>query len=118
MRIAAVLTLASAPFITELLSAAPVFINLDFNAPAAGTLPDASGFGTGFTARLPGTGGAIPWHDPNMDLSTSPGKLLLTSSHAAFPNPFTVNLPILDAPSVFIPNLGPGDITIKAVFED
>jgi hypothetical protein len=101
--------------------AAPVSINLDFNAPVLGTINDTNGLGTGFTTRLPGTGSAIPPNDPNMNLLAVPGKLLLTSTHAdinQFPGPTGTNLPNLEAPGVFVPAVGAGDIFVSAVFEN
>jgi ferric-dicitrate binding protein FerR (iron transport regulator) len=55
---------------------------LDFAAPAAGTLRDASGRGTGLTHRLPGTGGAMPAQDENLRLVPGRGVLELTTTRS------------------------------------
>jgi hypothetical protein len=93
-------------------------MTLDFNAPVPGTLNDANGSGTGFTTRLPGTGSAIPTNDPNMNLASSPGRLLLTTTHAAFPNPTALNPSNLEAPAIFVPGVGTGDIFVTATFDN
>ena len=43
-------------------------LTLDFREPRAGTVADASGAGTGFTHRLPGTGSGLPARDPSLTL--------------------------------------------------
>ena len=53
---------------------------LDFSSPVAGTIQDASGNGTGLTARLPGTGSSLPANDPNLALDTADGQLVVTST--------------------------------------
>jgi hypothetical protein len=98
-------------------------ITLDFNAPVPGTLNDANGLGTGFTTRLTGTGSAIPTNDPNMNLTSSPGKLLVTSTNAdinqlQLPGPTGVNLPNLEVPGMFVAGVGTNDISITATFDD
>ena len=100
---------------------ASITVNLDFNAPVASAINDVNGLGTGFTTRLPGTGGAIQANDPNMDLSGIPGKLLLKSTHADLnqsPGPTGNNLPEFEGPGVFIAGVGSVDLTVKALFEN
>ena len=91
-------------------------IYLDFDGGHPGTIKDTNGLGTGFTTRLPGTGGALPANDPNMDLLSVPGKLLLTSTHADINH--GNNLPILEAPAVFVAGVGSSDLAVKATFEN
>ena len=100
---------------------AGTFVNLDFNAAVAGTLPDTHGLGTGFTRRLPGTGEAIPINDPNIDLLSSPGRLSLTSTHAninQFPGPTGFNLQNFEAPGVLLTAIGSMDISAVATFNN
>ena len=63
----------------------------------------------------------LPTNDPNMDLLASPGKLQLTSTHADLnqsPGPTGSNLPLFEAPGVFVPGVGSADVTVKALFEN
>jgi hypothetical protein len=55
---------------------------LNFSAAAPGTIADSAGQGTGFTFRLPGTGGSFTGNDPNLTLNTGTGTLGLTSTAA------------------------------------
>lgn len=57
-------------------------LTLEFNSPA-GTVPDAVGVVTGFTARMPGSGMNIPGNDPNLLLRPGAGVLQLRSSAGA-----------------------------------
>ena len=91
-------------------------INLTFDTPVPGTIADINGLGTGFTHRLPGTGGSIATNDPNMDLLANPGSLLLTSTRADINQYNTRNLHVLEAPGVFLSNVGTQDISISALF--
>lgn len=59
-------------------------LDLDFSTPATGGLQDAAGQFTGLTARLPGTGGALPALDPNLWLDPARGVLELRSTQADF----------------------------------
>ena len=90
---------------------------LTFDAAVPGTLADKNGLGTGFTHRLPGTGASLPTNDPNMDLLSSPGRLLLTSTRADI-NQGNVsrNLATLEAPGVFLSSVGSSDISVSALF--
>jgi len=57
-------------------------ISLDFSSAIPGTIQDASGQGTGFTSRLPGTGAALGTNDPNLVLNTSSHNLTLQTTDA------------------------------------
>ena len=58
----------------------PRTLALDFQSPRSYTLADATGLGTGFTHRLPGTGGELPANDPNWKLSAAAGRFELTAT--------------------------------------
>ena len=58
----------------------PKTLALDFRSPRPSTLLDAAGLGTGFTHRLPGTGGGLLANDPNWKLSASDGRFELTAT--------------------------------------
>jgi hypothetical protein len=94
---------------------------LTFDSPIADTIADQDGLGSGFIQRLPGTGSALPSSDPNMSLSTNPGRLTLQSTHADINQsylPTGVNLGQLEAPGFFVPGVGAQDITVSALFRD
>jgi hypothetical protein len=55
---------------------------VDFAKPAEGTQADGAGAPTGLTHRLPGTGGQLPVHDPNLRLDASTGSLALTTTRS------------------------------------
>jgi len=57
--------------------------NFNFNA-SGGTILDQNGIGTGLSARLAGTGAAIPTNDPNLLLDTVAGVLNITSPTCDF----------------------------------
>ena len=57
-------------------------LTLNFSS-AGGTILDTNGIGTGFTARMPGTGAAITGNDTNLFLHTSSGVLQLHTSPGA-----------------------------------
>jgi len=57
-------------------------LTLDFNS-AGGTVSDANGLGSGFTARMPGSGANIAGNDPNLLLRTGAGVLQLRTSPGA-----------------------------------
>lgn len=97
--------------------------SLIFDSSAPETIADRNGLGTGFTDRLPGTGFDIPANDPNLDLSSNPGLLLLTSTYADinqnyFPGPTANNLGQLDAPGFYVPNVSTQDLYVSALFRD
>ena len=81
-----------------------------------GTILDANGNGTGFTHRLPGTGTSYPMAnpDPNLNMSTTPGVLEITSTRADLNTRY--NMAGLEAFGLFLPNPGANDITIEASF--
>ena len=68
----------------------------DFSAPIPGTLGDATGQGTGFTTRLPGTGSSLPLNDPNLVLGN--GALSITTTQANIQQLTGMN--VLEAPCV------------------
>ncbi|MBX7165523.1 MAG: PEP-CTERM sorting domain-containing protein [Pirellulales bacterium] len=117
-RIATVLSTALLVF--PLTANADVSVSLNFDAPVVGTIGDNAGNGTGFTHRLPGTGGAIPANDPNLSLTAVPGKLRMNSTRSDFNqlNGFGRNLGNLEAAVVFVPGVGTHDFTMSALFED
>ena len=92
-------------------------VHLTFDAPVPGTITDTNGSGTGFTHRLPGTGTAWPGDDPNMDLLTSPGRLLLTSTRSGISQGGS-NLDIMEAPGVFLEGIGDQDFSMSAQFHN
>jgi hypothetical protein len=91
-------------------------IVLNFDSPVPGTVADKTGFGTGFMDRLPGTGGSLPFNDPNLDLTAIPGHLVLTSTRADFN--FQRNLDFLEAPAVFVPGIGTNEFEVSALLRD
>jgi hypothetical protein len=108
---ASLLTLAS--------TACADVIVLDFNAPVPGTLADTNGLGTGFTHRLPGSGGAIPANDPNLLLDTANGRLIVNSTRSDFNTTgFGRNLAGMEAPTIGLPGIGAGNLSIEAIFFD
>jgi hypothetical protein len=60
----------------------PRTLRLTFDRATEGTIPDADGFGTGLTHRLPGTGGRLPERDPNLRLDRARGRLELTTTNS------------------------------------
>lgn len=93
-------------------------VYLSFNGSVPGTIADKDGLGTGFTERLPGTGFNLSANDPNMDLSANPGSLMLTSTYANINQTSTSNLGQLEAPGVYLPNVGNANIAVSASFEN
>lgn len=92
-------------------------IDLDFGSAATSGLQDAAGFLTGFTARLPGTGSALPVLDPNLRLNTTTGALELSSTQADFFGQFNfanASLPGIDLSSLGF--TGTEDFAVTAVF--
>ncbi len=82
-------------------------INLNFSSAVAGTIQDSAGNGTGFTARLSGTGGSIATKDPNLTMNTgaSPSNLSVTANSASDFNG-SKNLGTLEALGVDLSSLG------------
>ena len=78
-------------------------LTLEFNAPG-GTILDSTGVGTGFTTRLPGTGGGLPANDPNLTLDTGAGVLNMKSQQADYNG--AAGLGINSAPGVNLSSLG------------
>lgn len=58
----------------------PRTLALAFRDARAGTVADATGAGTGFTHRLPGTGSALAPSDPNLRLIPASGRLELIAT--------------------------------------
>lgn len=67
-------------------------LTLDFTAAVPGTIQDTTGAGTGFTARLSGTGGGLATNDPNMSLNTGSGLLSLTSTNSDLNDQLNLNI--------------------------
>src|SRR5579871_602965 len=57
-------------------------LTLNFSSPG-GTILDTNGIGTGFTARMIGTGSAITGNDPNLLLNTNAPALTMHTSPGA-----------------------------------
>lgn len=95
-------------------------VNFDFTAPVPSGVNDVNGLGTGFTHWLPGTGGAIPRNDPNLNLLTIPGYLAFTSQRSDINqfNGYGRNLPNLDSPGTQLTNMVGRDFRIVAKFDD
>jgi ferric-dicitrate binding protein FerR (iron transport regulator) len=64
----------------------PRSFRLTFDLPAEGGVRDANGLGTGLTHRLPGTGGKLPEHDPNLRLDPDKAQLELTTTRSDINN--------------------------------
>jgi hypothetical protein len=79
-----------------------------------GTIQDAYGHGTGFTDRLPGTGGTITAWDPNLDMAAHPGYLTITSAPGFLAE--GIGLEGLEAYGLHMRNVGENDITVQAKF--
>ncbi|HZW30098.1 MAG TPA: hypothetical protein VFF52_05280 [Isosphaeraceae bacterium] len=60
----------------------PRTLRLDFTGPVPGPLLDADGQGIGLTHRLPGTGDALPRHDPHLQLRPDQHALELTTTRS------------------------------------
>jgi hypothetical protein len=60
----------------------PRSLTLTFKQPAATTILDRQGRGSGFTYRLPGTGAKLPASDPNLALDSANGHLELTTTNS------------------------------------
>jgi hypothetical protein len=94
-------------------------LTLNFNRATAATLPDATGQGTGFTTRLPGSGAALTGNDPSLTLDTANGHLLINSTRSDFNlTEFGRNLTAMEAPAIFVSGAGSGDFMVRAKFID
>jgi hypothetical protein len=60
----------------------PRTFRLTFDRAVGDSLCDAAGLGTGLTHRLPGTGGELPKHDPNLRLNPAKAQLELTTTNS------------------------------------
>jgi hypothetical protein len=88
---------------------------LNFSAAAAGTLADSTGQGTGFTTRLPGTGGSLAAHDANLTLNTATGRLTVKSTAADLNGQSNLGLAeYLGIPAAV--NAGNQDFVVSATF--
>jgi hypothetical protein len=97
----------------------PRTLALDFRGPHIGSLADATGIGTGFTHRLPGTGGAFAAHDPNWKLSPASGLLELTATGSDLNTRFRVDE--AEYPGMRLADLGftgAEDFEVAAVVQD
>jgi hypothetical protein len=93
---------------------ASTHIIVDFNSPVSGTILDTNGLGSGFTDRLPGTGGSLPVPDTNLNLSAHPGYLTITSTPGSLGGRTSGMWPETEALGLYIPNIGSNDVTISA----
>jgi ferric-dicitrate binding protein FerR (iron transport regulator) len=64
----------------------PRTLRLTFDRPAGEGVRDVNGRGTGLTHRLPGTGGQLPEHDPNLRLDPDKAQLELTTTRSDINN--------------------------------
>ena len=90
---------------------------LSFDLAVPGTIADANGAGTGFTHRLPGTGGALPSSDPNLTLQAGQGRLLLQSTAANIVLG-GINIGNFEAVGFHLAGIGDSDLRISAVRQD
>ncbi|HLX70397.1 MAG TPA: hypothetical protein VKV04_12285 [Verrucomicrobiae bacterium] len=72
-------------------SVAPLYVvmpkgtfSLNFGSPVSGGILDSNGVGTGFQARLPGTGAALPTDDTNLFVDTVNGLLDITTTSSDY----------------------------------
>lgn len=82
----------------------PRSLTLYFREPRPGSLADATGSGTGFTHRLPGTGTGLPAHDPNLRLLPAPGGLEATATRSDLNTRFRLDQ--AEFPGVRLADLG------------
>ena len=90
---------------------------LSFDAAVPGTIADSTGAGTGFTNRLPGTGGALPSNDPHLTLQTGQSQLLLQSTSANISSG-GINIGNFEAVGFYLQGIRGGDFQISAVVLD
>lgn len=79
-------------------------LDLDFSLAGTEGLRDAEGRRTGLTTRLPGTGTALPEHDPNLRLDAGAGVLNLQTTQADFNG--AAGLGTNSSPGVSLTDLG------------
>ena len=92
-------------------------LTLNFSSPG-GTILDTNGIGTGFTARMVGTGSAITGNDSNLLLNTGAQVLTMHTSPGADFNG-QVNMGTASVVGINLSSLGytgPNDFTATAVF--
>lgn len=90
---------------------------LNFNGSGIGVIDDSLGQPTGFTHRLPGSGGAIPASDPNLTVDGVNGHLLIQSTRSDFNSTgFGRNLDAMEAPAVRVNGLAASDFIVRATF--
>ncbi|HMP83080.1 MAG TPA: hypothetical protein PKA41_10305, partial [Verrucomicrobiota bacterium] len=92
-------------------------LNLNFSS-SGGTVLDANGVGTGFTARMDGTGASLPANDTNLVLNTGAGVLQMRSSAGADFNG-QAGMAVASVPGVWLSTLGfsgGNDFTATATF--
>jgi beta-xylosidase len=92
-------------------------LDLAFSSEASAGLRDATGRFTGLTARLPGTGAALPELDPHLNLDTGAGLLALSTTRADFNG--AAGLDGNSSPGVALADLGftgDEDFAVTAVF--
>lgn len=99
---------------------AETVVELTFDPPQPNEVRDFNGQPTGFTCRLKGTGSAIPDNDPNIDLRSQRGKLLLRSTRTDFNqgNAPGRSFARLEAPGVLLRHARGKNIEIRATFEN
>jgi hypothetical protein len=97
--------------------------NFDFSTTGVAGILDAQGQSTGLTARLSGTGTALPTNSPNLDISTTTGKLLITTGNGIGANQETNGGAGLDTAEMVGLNLsslgftGSQDFIVSATFD-
>ncbi len=79
-------------------------LTLNFSAPVPGTIKDVFGNGTGFTARLPGTGSSLAPNDSNLTLNT--GDLSINSGPSDTDGNGDANPDVREAIGVNLSTLG------------
>jgi hypothetical protein len=89
---------------------------IQFDSCVPNTIQDVNGCGTGFTNRLPNTGGSIPSNDPNLNLSINPGRLTITSTHSDIHQ--GINLNISENLGIKLEGIGTKDFRTSALFRN
>ena len=97
----------------------PRVLALDFARPIERTLGDVDGRGIGLSARLPGTGSALPALDPNLRLRPESGTLELTTTRSDINQ--QVGMPTGEYPGIPLGGLGftgPEDFSVSVEIPD